>query len=119
MPISTHYPRIKTMKLNSLLLLPAIIAVGIMPIVSISLFDSQPAFSKEETKSSTPTPQSTNPRVKVKNERGLGSGSGSGAGSQINNQQPGVGDSVKCLEELRVGIVSAECRPGGSSHERR
>jgi hypothetical protein len=112
------------MKLNSLLLLPTIIAVGIMPIVSISLFDSQPAFSKEETKSSTPTPQSTNPRGK--NERGSGSGlgplhsgsgSGSGAGSQIVNQ-PG-GDPTKCLKELQLGLRSVECGTSHGTPERR
>jgi hypothetical protein len=58
------------MKLNSLLLLPAIIAVGTMPIVSLSLFDAQPAFSKEVS-TSTPRPVEKKPGL-----RGSGSGSG-------------------------------------------
>jgi hypothetical protein len=106
------------MKLNSLLSLPAIIAVGIMPIVSISLFDAQPAFSqkssKQEVKDSFLTPPPATPPVEKK-PGFRRPGDGSGSGPIIAN--PG-NDPTKCLDEARKGgPFSAECQiNNGSGH---
>jgi hypothetical protein len=104
------------MKLNSLLSLPAIIAVGIMPIVSISLFDAQPAFSqkssKQEVKDSfLATPPATPP---VEKKPGFGL---RGSGSGLINVNPDTGNSSsKCLDEARRGgPFSAECQINNGS----
>jgi hypothetical protein len=117
------------MKLNSLLLLPAIIAVGIMPIVSISLFDAQPAFSqtsspKQEAKDSILTPPPANRPVEKKRGFGFhrpgdGSGSGSGSGSGISVGQPSPEDALRLLCQSNAAHPPAECLqspvPGGQN----
>jgi hypothetical protein len=104
------------MKLNSLLLLPAIITVGIMPIVSISLIAPQPAFSQEKPKTPNQKPTVTKP---VKNVRGSGSGSSTSVADQIkiaNEQQNQLSqeekDRLKCQQHPQL----QECQHGNQQN---